>query len=114
MGLLPLFCNIRDVTYNSNLSTIVGYTREEIEYYFKEYIDAVLEKQFNCKISDLDNEKYQYYKNNLLDNLALNYDNICYDERGEKSVFSTWSINNFFNETINKEEGNYSEPHHKI
>lgn len=96
--------NIRDVTYNSNLSTIVGYTREEIEYYFKEYIDAVLEKQFNCKISELDKEKYQYYKNNLLDNLALNYDNICYDERGEKSVFSTWSINNFFNETINKEE----------
>ena len=40
----------------------------------------------------------------MLDELALNYDNICYDSFGKKSIYSTWSVNNFFIEASKQEE----------
>ena len=89
--------------------TIVGYTREEIEKYFKEYIDIAIEKRHNCSISSLDCNTYQLYKSNLLDELALNYDNICYDEFGEQSVYSTWSVNNFFQDVANKSQVEFND-----
>ena len=96
--------NIVDISYDSNIATIVGYTREEIEKYFKEYIDIAIEKQHHCKVSSIDSNTYQLYKSNLLDELALNYDNICYDSFGKKSVYSTWSINNFFVDAAGQEK----------
>lgn len=102
--------NIKDVSYDNNLSTLVGYTREEIEFYFKDYIDITIAKLHKCDISNIDPSTYKNYKESLLNTLALNYDNICYDEYGIKSVFSTWSINNFFIEASNKLKikfGNY-------
>ena len=96
--------NIIDISYDANIATIVGYTREEIEKYFKEYIDIAIEKQHNCNVSSIDSNTYQLYKNSLLDELALNYDNICYDSFGKKSIYSTWSVNNFFIEASKQEE----------
>ena len=82
--------NIIDISYDANIATIVGYTREEIEKNFKEYINVAIEKQHHCKVSSIDSNTYQLYKSNLLDELALNYDNICYDSFGKKSVYSTF------------------------
>lgn len=96
--------NIIDISYDANIATIVGYTREEIEKNFKEYINVAIEKQHHCKVSSIDSNTYQLYKSNLLDELALNYDNICYDSFGKKSVYSTWSINNFFVDAAEQEK----------
>ena len=101
--------NIIDISYDANIASIVGYTREDIQKYFKEYIDIAIEKQHNCSVSSIDSNTYQLYKNSLLDELALNYDNICYDEFGEQSVYSTWSVNNFFQDVANKSQVEFND-----
>ncbi len=90
--------NIIDISYHPQIATLVGYTRDEIELYFKDYIDIAIEKLNHCTISSLSQEQYLSYKERLLDKLAAYYDNFCFDEYGETSVFSTWSVNNFFKE----------------
>ena len=90
--------NIKDISYHPQIATLVGYTRDEIELYFKDYIDIAIEKLNHCTISSLSQEQYQSYKERLLNKLATYYDNICFDSFGQKSVFSTWSVNNFFKE----------------
>ena len=90
--------NITDISYHPQIATLVGYTRDEIELYFKDYIDIAIEKLNHCTISSLSQEQYLSYKERLLNKLATYYDNICFDEYGETSVFSTWSVNNFFKE----------------
>ena len=94
--------NILDISYHPQIATIVGYTRDEIELYFKDYIDIAIEKLNHCTISSLSQEQYLSYKERLLNKLATYYDNICFDEDGETSVFSTWSVNNFFANALNK------------
>ena len=94
--------NILDISYHPQIATLVGYTRDEIELYFKDYIDIAIEKLNHCTISSLSQEQYQSYKERLLNKLATYYDNICFDEYGETSVFSTWSVNNFFANALNK------------
>ena len=90
--------NIKDISYHPQIATLVGYTRDEIELYFKDYIDIAIEKLNHCTISSLSQEQYLSYKERLLNKLATYYDNICFDSFGQKSVFSTWSVNNFFKE----------------
>ena len=90
--------NITDISYHPQIATLVGYTRDEIELYFKDYIDIAIEKLNHCTISSLSQEQYLSYKERLLNKLATYYDNICFDSFGRKSVFSTWSVNNFFKE----------------
>ena len=90
--------NILDISYHPQIATLVGYTRDEIELYFKDYIDIAIEKLNHCTISSLSQEQYLSYKERLLNKLATYYDNICFDSFGQKSVFSTWSVNNFFKE----------------
>ena len=90
--------NIKDISYHPQIATIVGYTRDEIELYFKDYIDIAIEKLNHCTISSISQEQYLSYKERLLNKLATYYDNICFDSFGQKSVFSTWSVNNFFKE----------------
>ena len=75
-----------------------------VNNYFKEYIDIAIEKLYGCKLTDISKADYQKYKNYLLDALAQNYDNICYDSLGKQSVFSTWSINNFFCDATDLDE----------
>ena len=94
--------NILDISYHPQIATLVGYTRDEIELYFKDYIDIAIEKLYHCTISSLSQEQYLSYKERLLNKLATYYDNICFDEYGETSVFSTWSVNNFFANALNK------------
>ncbi len=40
----------------------------------------------------------------MLDMMAQNYDGYCFDEDYEKKVFSTWSVNKFFQTMVGKEK----------
>ena len=44
------------------------------------------------------------YVDKLVNKLAMEYDGYCFDEDFENKVFSTWSINNFFKESFNREK----------
>ena len=86
--------DIKDISNYSEYSQLIGFTRKEIKHFYIEYIKlaAALENSIVTeKVNDLMIEA-------LLDKLAYYYDGYCFDRKYNKKVFSTWSINNFFQE----------------
>jgi hypothetical protein len=74
--------NLIDLTIDSNFSTICGYTQEEIEKYFKDYIIKISKDN---KIS----------VNHLLDLIKQWYNGYSWD--GKKFLYTPFSILSFFN-----------------
>ncbi|WP_406023075.1 AAA family ATPase [Succinivibrio sp.] len=86
--------DIKDISNYSEYSQLIGFTREEIKHFYIEYIKltAAYENSISTeKVNDLMIEA-------LLDKLAYYYDGYCFDKKYQKKVFSTWSVNNFFQE----------------
>lgn len=84
--------DIKDISNYSEYSQLIGFTRKEIKHFYIEYIKlaAALENSISTeKVNDQMIEA-------LLDKLAYYYDGYCFDKKYQKKVFSTWSINNFF------------------
>ncbi len=84
--------DIIDVTYQHNVSTLTGFTREEIKTYYIDYINLT---------ASLDNETLEEQvtdeqREQVLDRLAYEYNGYCFDELNQNRVFSTWSVNKFF------------------
>ena len=94
---VALFSNgsdIKDISNHTAYSQMIGFTRDEIRKYYIDYLKlaASCEKGISeDAVTDREIEE-------ILDTLAYHYDGYCFDEMGEKKVFSTWSVNNFFNE----------------
>lgn len=61
----------------------LGYTYEEIESCFSEFICRA------CTVLGMEREK-------LLEELTKNYGGFCFDEKAESKVFAPWSILSFF------------------
>ena len=88
--------NIEDISFNPTYGAIVGYTQEELEHYFKDYLEnAVTELN-----EDLGEDKYTY--DSLIAALKLNYDGYSFDRRCRHHVYNPWSILNFLK---NPQEG---------
>lgn len=106
VALFSVGSDIIDLTYKNLCSNIVGYTKEEIKEYFKDYIDDVILKLYGKDISLMqkDDPVRIDYVDRLVSKLAMEYDGYCFDEDFENKVFSTWSINNFFKESFNREK----------
>jgi len=81
--------NIRDITLSESFCKLLGYTQEELELYFQEYIDLT-SKEFNIS------------KIELLDSLKKLYNG--YSWNGKDFVYNPFSILYFFTE---KQFGNY-------
>ncbi len=97
--------DIKDVTYQHNISTITGFTREEIKKYYIDYINlsaAILNNTTSELVTEEEREE-------ILNRLAYEYNGYCFDKYGEKTVFSTWSVNNFFVEIVQDHRINYGE-----
>ncbi len=84
--------DVNDVTYNHNISTITGFTREEIQKYYSDYIDLAASIENKVAITEVTQEQREIF----LDRLAYEYNGYCFDELNQIKVFSTWSVNNFF------------------
>ena len=88
-SIFSAFNNIEDISFNPAYGAIVGYTQEELEHYFKDYIEyaakALNRKEKTCK--------YTYEL--ILDELKNNYDGYSFDEDNEWHVYNPWSILNF-------------------
>lgn len=88
--------DIKDVTYAHKLATLTGYTRSEIIRYFREYILDVVSNLSGIHLMPDEISDDNPYVRNFLDRLALEYDGYCFDELYMRKVYSTWSVNNFF------------------
>ena len=88
-SIFSAFNNIEDISFDPSYGALVGYTQEELEHYFKDYIEyaakALNRKEKTCK--------YTYEL--ILDELKNNYDGYSFDEDNEWHVYNPWSILNF-------------------
>ncbi|MGN0896615.1 MAG: AAA family ATPase [Succinivibrio sp.] len=88
--------DIRDITSASAYSQMIGFTRDEIKKYYIDYLKQASSYENNCSVDNVTDDNLE----SLLDRLAKNYDGYCFDEFYKKKVFSTWSVNSFFQSII--------------
>ena len=97
--------DIRDITNASAYSQMIGFTRDEIKKYYIDYLKLAASYENNCNVDEVTDEQIE----SLLDRLAKNYDGYCFDEDYEKKVFSTWSVNKFFQTMVGKKKVQFGE-----
>ena len=88
--------DIRDITNSSAYSQMIGFTRDEIKKYYIDYLKLASSYENNCSVDNVTDEQIE----SMLDMMAQNYDGYCFDEFYKKKVFSTWSVNSFFQSII--------------
>ena len=88
--------DIRDITNASAYSQMIGFTRDEIKKYYIDYLKLAASYENNCSVEDVTDVQIE----SMLDMMAQNYDGYCFDEFYKKKVFSTWSVNSFFQSII--------------
>ncbi len=97
--------DIRDITNASAYSQMIGFTRDEIKKYYIDYLKLAVSYENNCSVNDVTDVQIE----SMLDMMAQNYDGYCFDEDYEKKVFSTWSVNTFFQTMIEKKKVQFGE-----
>ena len=88
--------DINDITNASAYSQMIGFTRDEIKKYYIDYLKLASSYENSCSVDNVTDEQIE----SLLDRLAKNYDGYCFDEFYKKKVFSTWSVNKFFQSVV--------------
>ncbi|KAF2955566.1 ATP-binding protein [Marinitoga sp. 38H-ov] len=80
-GVFSALNNLNDISLDNDYSQMLGYTQEELEYYFDEYIIETA-------------EKLEITKNELLQEMKKYYNGFSFD--GEHFVYNPFSILKFF------------------
>ena len=88
--------DIKDITNSSAYSQMIGFTRDEIKKFYIDYLKLAASYENNCNVDEVTDTQIE----SLLDRLAQNYDGYCFDEFYKKKVFSTWSVNKFFQSVV--------------
>ena len=88
--------DIRDITNASAYSQMIGFTRDEIKKFYIDYLKLAASYENNCNVDEVTDTQIE----SMLDMMAQNYDGYCFDEFYKKKVFSTWSVNSFFQSII--------------
>ena len=88
--------DINDITKSSAYSQMIGFTRDEIKKVYIDYLKLAASYENNCNVDEVTDTQIE----SLLDRLAQNYDGYCFDEFYKKKVFSTWSVNKFFQSVV--------------
>ena len=88
--------DIRDITNASAYSQMIGFTRDEIKKYYIDYLKLAAFCENKCRVEEVTDTQIE----SMLDMMAQNYDGYCFDEFYKKKVFSTWSVNSFFQSII--------------
>ena len=97
--------DINDITNESAYSQMIGFTRDEIKKYYIDYLKLAVSYENKCRVEEVTDTQIE----SLLDRLAKNYDGYCFDEDYEKKVFSTWSVNKFFQTMVGKKKVQFGE-----
>ena len=88
--------DINDITNDSAYSQMIGFTRDEIKKYYIDYLKLASSYENKCRVEEVTDTQIE----SMLDKLAQNYDGYCFDEFYKKKVFSTWSVNKFFQSVV--------------
>ena len=88
--------DINDITNDSAYSQMIGFTRDEIKRYYIDYLKLAASCENNCSVDKVTDAQIE----SMLDMMAQNYDGYCFDEFYKKKVFSTWSVNKFFQNIV--------------
>ena len=88
-SIFSAFNHLTDLTLDSDYGALLGYTSDELESYFSEYIDNAVET-LNRKFPT---ERYTHEK--VVEELKRNYDGYSFDEDCMHHVYNPWSILNF-------------------
>ena len=88
--------DIRDITNASAYSQMIGFTRDEIKKYYIDYLKLAASCENKCRVEEVTDTQIE----SMLDMMAQNYDGYCFDEFYKMKVFSTWSVNSFFQSII--------------
>ena len=97
--------DIRDITNASAYSQMISFTRDEIKKYYIDYLKLAASCEKKCRVEEVTDTQIE----SMLDMMAQNYDGYCFDEDYEKKVFSTWSVNTFFQTMIEKKKVQFGE-----
>ena len=84
--------DILDVSYDNDVATITGFTREEIEKYYIDYLNLGVSLEKKKSIEEVTPKE----REELLNRMAEEYNGYSFDSFHEKTVFSTFSVNMFF------------------
>ncbi len=84
--------NLTDISLNPEYGELLGYTKEEIEKYFPDYLANAL-IQINDALRQ--DHKDTYSSESLMQALVDHYDGFCFDEKVSTHVFAPWSVLNF-------------------
>ena len=77
-------------------STFLHFSEGLVHIVYIDYLKLASSYENNCSVNDVTDAQIE----SLLDRLAKNYDGYCFDEFYKKKVFSTWSVNSFFQSII--------------
>ena len=88
--------DINDITNDSVYSQMIGFTRDEIKKYYIDYLKLAASYENKCRVEEVTDTQIE----SMLDMMAQNYDGYCFDEFYKKKVFSTWSVNKFFQSAV--------------
>ena len=88
--------DINDITNDSVYSQMIGFTRDEIKRYYIDYLKLAASYENKCRVEEVTDTQIE----SMLDMMAQNYDGYCFDEFYKKKVFSTWSVNRFFQSIV--------------
>ena len=93
-SIFSAFNNLMDLTLDVRYGALLGYTPDELEKYFSEYIDNAV---------TVLNEKHhtsKYTHELVVSELKKNYDGYSFDEESQHHVYNPWSIANFLGAPI--------------
>ena len=86
-------------------STFLHFSEGLIHIVYIDYLTLVASYENNCRVEEVTDTQIE----SMLDRLAKNYDGYCFDEFYKKKVFSTWSVNTFFQTMIEKKKVQFGE-----
>ena len=77
-------------------STFLHFSEGLVHIVYIDYLKLAPSYENNCTVDNVTEAQIE----SLLDRLAKNYDGYCFDEFYKKKVFSTWSVNKFFQSVV--------------
>jgi len=80
--------NLTDISLDPQFGELLGYTCQEIEASFPEFLDNAVQS-LNEKVGT------QFTRESLMDEMIANYDGFCFDRMASTHVFAPWSVLNF-------------------
>ena len=84
-SIFSAFNDLKDISLTYDYGSLLGYTDEELDLYFKDYLSDIALK-LNTSYAD------------IKENLKINYDGYCFEKKGKIHVYNTWSVLSFISE----------------